>query len=189
MTTSVTPRLGSLVLYTMNEADAKAAIQKRRDAGFAARSGNEPREGDTYPAIIVRDNGMDPKEHARIRELIASGKYAEDTLEKRSILVEDEYRSDEGRARLIEQQLANHDASPQAASVNLQVLLDGDDRYWATSRSEFDPEKHGRWVQVSHGNDLELPSGLPTEADKLSEDIVFRPDAKGHWQSIASAAR
>lgn len=36
--------------------------------------------------------------------------------------------------------------------VNLQVMLDGDDTYWATSRLRFDPERHdseqGHWFDA-----------------------------------------
>ena len=32
------------------------------------------------------------------------------------------------------------------SGANLRVLLDGDDTYWATSRTEGEPGEQGRWV-------------------------------------------
>lgn len=31
-------------------------------------------------------------------------------------------------------------------AANLKVLLDGDDTYWATSRTEGEPGEQGRWI-------------------------------------------
>lgn len=91
MTQVATP--GRVVLYKLSEADA-IAINSRRIAvaqqtiGMtASRIGNEAREGDLYPAVVVRTFG--------------------------------------------------------GPFVNLKVLLDGSDDYWATSRAEGD--EPGRW--------------------------------------------
>ena len=55
MTTAITPRLGLSVFYTLTESDAREIAQKRQAVGNAHRTGNPAQEGDTYPAIIVRD--------------------------------------------------------------------------------------------------------------------------------------
>lgn len=35
---------------------------------------------------------------------------------------------------------------PSTSTANLQVFLDGDDTYWATSRTEGEPGEQGRWI-------------------------------------------
>ena len=60
------PTIGRIVLYTLTEDDAQA-INKRRDdfkahlrtdgyadTGYVAHFGNEAREGDVYPAVVLR---------------------------------------------------------------------------------------------------------------------------------------
>lgn len=94
---SQTPTIGRIVHYTLNEQDAAVINKRRKDAknlngagvtlasqelGPQIHIGNDAREGDTYPAVIVRVWG--------------------DQLQ---------------------------------SACNLQVLLDGNDVYWATSRS------------------------------------------------------
>lgn len=37
-------------------------------------------------------------------------------------------------------------ASFGGTSVNLQVTLDGNDTYWATSRGEGEASEHGKWI-------------------------------------------
>ena len=54
MATNITPRLGEIVHYTLSESDARSIIQDRRNAGISTARGNDPHEGDTYPAMIVR---------------------------------------------------------------------------------------------------------------------------------------
>lgn len=81
--------IGEIVHYTLGEMDAKAINDRRKIAeghghrinlpGVQIHNGNQVKEGDVFPAVIVRDWG---------------------------------------------------------GCVNLKVLLDGDDSYWATSRSE-----------------------------------------------------
>jgi hypothetical protein len=104
----VTPSVGRIVHYTLTEYDAQAINQRREDASAFQRSvtvrpepgergrtghvlhvGNTAREGDAYPAMIVRTFGE--------------------------------------------------------TTVNLQVHLDGDDTYWATSRMEGDGSP-GTWI-------------------------------------------
>ena len=169
MTTAVTDRLGLSVLYTLTEVDVRMIVQRRRDAGSAIRSGNEPREGDTYPAIIVRDHAGDPAEHARVRALIAAGKYAD--------------KRGGGYDELIREQLAIHDALPSAPSVNLQVWLDGNDAYWATSRSEFDPRKHGNWYEKADEVNALVANGASYEQMEAAGH-TFRADPKGHWRRM-----
>jgi hypothetical protein len=93
-----TPTIGCIVLYTLTEAEA-AAINKRREdykafarehvpapapgepgaSGHQSHVGNSAREGDQYPAVVVRV------------------------------------------------------FDPSSTTANLQVFLDGNDTYWATS--------------------------------------------------------
>ena len=44
--------MGRIVHYTLTEQDAQAINQRRAD--FADHRGNTAREGDAYPAVIVR---------------------------------------------------------------------------------------------------------------------------------------
>lgn len=133
--TNITPRLGAIVLYTLGADEARAIIDSRSAAGRASRSGNEPRDGETYPAIIVRDWSTSDPEHR--------AKYERGEISDGS-----------GRVITLAEMIAG-------ASVNLQVFLDGNDTYWATSRTMFDPAKHIRLVD---------PDTRETE-----------PDHRGHW--------
>lgn len=117
MTTTITPRLGLPVLYTLSESDVREIRQKRVAAGSATKSGNDAHEGDTYPGIIVRDWAQQ-----NLLDLAAKG----------------ELHRGDGVALEPDDYLAQ-------ASVNLQVFLDGNDVHWATSRSEQtgeDPKGH-----------------------------------------------
>jgi hypothetical protein len=143
MATNITPRLGEIVLYTLSEQDAKQIIQDRRNAGIAAARGNDPREGDTYPAIIVRDFGQTEEQY---RQGIEVG--------KRNLT--DQWRGANGhespargwpvefrgmpsanfyKVYLPEWERSLPPFDPEAGACNLQVFLDGTDVYWATSRS------------------------------------------------------
>lgn len=87
------PTIGRIVHYVLTEQDANAINKRRKDravhvnstgyvdTGYIAHVGNEVREGDVFPAIIVR-------------------------------------------------------VWEAAGSINAQVLLDGADTYWITSRAE-----------------------------------------------------
>lgn len=101
--------VGDRVLYRLNDQDAISINVRRRDAkayrqsnprmhpggegatGFIAHVGNDAREGQVFPAVVVAD--------------WSGGSY-----------------------------------------VNLQVTLDGNDTYWATSRGEGDLP--GQWAPV-----------------------------------------
>ena len=60
------PAIGRIVLYTLTEDDAKAINKRRddftehrkhisyRDTGYISHFGNEAREGDVYPAVVIR---------------------------------------------------------------------------------------------------------------------------------------
>lgn len=48
-------RVGRTVLFTLAEHHVRSIIERRRMAGHAAAQGNTPREGDTFPALIVQD--------------------------------------------------------------------------------------------------------------------------------------
>lgn len=163
MSTNITPRLGKCVLYTLSEADAKQIIQDRRNAGIAAARGNDPHEGDTYPAIIVRDFGSTAEQVAAAHDSSV-------------VMIRSQWRAANGKAReedrglpgwpvefvgMSEDDLQQWIAArgeefsrvwnPENAAVNLQVFLDGTDVYWATSRTRAqDDEKDsrkGRWFE------------------------------------------
>lgn len=110
--------LGAAVLYTLTDQDVREIIQQRRDAGLSTKRGNDPRAGQTYPAVIVK-------------------------------------------------------VFPAVTIANLQVLLDGTDTFWATSRSRFDPREHVRPLFTDSPNDLGVHDG---EAKP-----TWMPDARGHW--------
>lgn len=104
--TAASSRVGARVLYMLSEPDARDIFQKRRQAGWATKTGNEPREGQVVPGIIVAD-WYHPLTASQLPD-----------------------------AELTEEKLAALNAERQAASsVNIQVFLDGDDGYWVTSRS------------------------------------------------------
>ncbi len=49
--------VGTRVFYMLNESDVKAIIQERAAAGRATAHGNDPREGNVYPGVIVASFG------------------------------------------------------------------------------------------------------------------------------------
>jgi len=106
-------RIGRRVLYCLNDADVREIQWQRQLAGKGSRNGNDPKEGQVYPGVIVADFY--------------------------SPLASDEKRTVEDRQTRLEQ-----------SSVNLQVFLDGNDSYWATSRSQWIPGKEinplGHWI-------------------------------------------
>jgi len=179
-----------MVRYTLTESDAREIRSKRLVAGSASRSGNDAHEGDTYPAMIVRDwmtqsleevtaatrkLWLDPDSGWGLDKLFSLSLDPDSPADLEQI---ERHIADAAR-ELHGQQVAN-------ATQNLQVFLDGNDTHWVTSRSEFDPAKHGRWVHHVRGEDHALPpemqsaysqNGTPDD----SEDIQFRPDPKGHW--------
>lgn len=60
--------------------------------------------------------------------------------------------------------------------VNLQVLLDGTDVLWATSRTEFNSNVHGRRVL------LESPNDMGARDEETPSEWV--PDPRGHWTRL-----
>lgn len=86
------PSVGRIVHYTLNQQDADEI--NRRRTHRVTRTGNDAREGDVYPALIVRIFGETPE-----------------------------------------------------SAVNLQVLLDGSDSFWATSRTLGDGPFHWAWPE------------------------------------------
>lgn len=146
ITTPSNSRVGFLVTYKLTDFDAKAIVQQRLRAGQGTFSGNPPREGDEYPAMIIRDHAQyDDK----LKAAYESGKV-----------------SNSGRPMTWEKYL-------NEATVNLQVFLDGNDSFWATSRTRFDPERHGH-----HAVEKTLD---PADPITLGNDPEWIPDAKGHW--------
>lgn len=143
------PLLGARVLYTLNDQDAASIVQQRNAAGKATLRGNDPRAGDVCTAIIVRVFGpTDPK--------------WEDDFEG---------RPDYEQASLLS--AWNSFERPENRHVNLQVFLDGNDTLWATSRTQFTPDVHGRRVL------LESPNDLGAHDDEAPTRWV--PDPRGHW--------
>lgn len=148
MTTNITPRVGETVLYTLSEMDAKQIIQNRRDAGISTARGNDPHEGDTYPAIIVRDFGQSEEQY---RSGVARAKQGHTDQWRKAHGLETEndvpgfwtaLRDMDEQAFALwlerwEADLAPYD--PDSGGCNLQVFLDGNDVYWATSRSASKP--------------------------------------------------
>lgn len=146
--TTITPRLGTIVRYTLSEYDVRRIIDNRRNAGWANARGNDPREGDTYPALIVRD--------------WASPEHLDAAREGKINLAD-------GTPVTLEQVITG-------TSVNIQVFLDGNDTFWATSTSKFDPSVHGRY---------NLPEGVagPNDAGAGDTDYsqFWESDPRGHW--------
>jgi hypothetical protein len=105
-------RIGRRVLYCLAENDVHEIVQKRRASGSAQRSGNDPREGQVYPGLIVADFFAPLK----ISDLGPEG-----TEERLAILNADRLKY---------------------SSANLQVFLDGNDSHWPTSRQMYDPAQH-----------------------------------------------
>lgn len=118
MSTTLTPRLGAIVLYTLSETDVREIVQRRREAGLGSARGNDPHEGDTYPAMIVRDWAQGPEE----RKAYLNGKVTDGDGSVRT-----------WRATLT------------MWSCNLQVFLDGNDSFWAASRSMGELGEKGHW--------------------------------------------
>lgn len=93
MSAQIIPTIGRIVIYKLAAADI-TRIQAKR-LGFAY---NEAREGDEYPAMIVRTWGGTP-----------------------------------------------------ASAVNLKVMLDGEDSYWATSRTVGEKPGDYHWMDYQKG--------------------------------------
>jgi hypothetical protein len=89
----VKPSIGRIVHYTLNQQDADE-INRRRAADPVTGVGNQAREGDVYPAMVVRIFGETPE-----------------------------------------------------SAVNLQVSLDGNDQFWATSRTLGEGPFHWAWPE------------------------------------------
>jgi hypothetical protein len=189
--TNITERVGKTVLYTLTEEDARGIMQRRQQLGQAIAGGNDVREGDTYPALIVRDFGLSGSPAAQEertrqlnRTLTARYRKSQGKADAEA-LAEPGYPSE--YANMTEAEFQRHKAAEiekiqaswivQAlqASVNLRVMLDGHDDYWATSRSQFDPMQHGRWVRDFAEDE--------TPDKRNSSD--WEPDTRGHWQVIA----
>lgn len=66
---STAKRTGQRILYMLSEYDVKVIIQERRAAGYATHHGNDPREGQIFPGVIVADwgNGIDDTGSANLQ--------------------------------------------------------------------------------------------------------------------------
>lgn len=160
MSTIDTKRIGRDILYCLGTGDAAEIIRARRAAGNATQHGNDPKAGDWFPGKIVADFGRTTAEHAAYREKILAGQYAN------------------GDPDLLDRQLAQHDAEPALWSVNVQIQLDGNDTYWATSRQQFDAQKMGYWREPEYGN--KVASVGPLNAPPVA-GAEWVSDPEGHW--------
>lgn len=200
------PLLGLRVIYTLNADDVRAIVQNRRQAGQAVHRGNDPREGDMHPALIVKCFGMTGdeikarvgqmcKEYAESKAFINEGNPHAATRHGRELVERfPTMHQFDAHVKQVAEGLAKQAAS---AGVNLQVFLDGNDTYWATSRSEYDPEKHG--AIDKDAPDLALLGVMAEGADQKEIDEVerqnrealerhranyWRPRPEGHWQRM-----
>lgn len=145
MTTTISERLGQIVLYTLTEHDVKSIVLNRRNAGQAVASGNEPREGDTYPAMIVRDWGESVEVFEQGLKRGALGQMQmwqqANGLHDHGIGYPVEFKgmSQDRFEVWLEAWIADRRAERALVrpAVNLQVFLDGNDVYWATSRTQM----------------------------------------------------
>lgn len=74
--------------------------------------------------------------------------------------------------------------------VNIQILLDGDESYWVTSATRFDPEKHISMLNVD-GNRINVYIHGKQQMDYWLENDYTEPeaDARGHWWFPADTFR
>lgn len=202
MATSITPRLGKIVHYALTEADVREIIQNRQNAGRAAARGNEVREGDVFPAMIVADwVAQSLEEYTRItRERLSDedSSWARGELSKAGIL---HPKSSPIAFNMLVEQMATegHTKAVEMASQNLQVFLDGTDVFWATSRTKFEPTQHGRidkdapgLALLGHADDapraeIELVQQQNDRAGREYRQKWWREDRKGHWTEIPAA--
>lgn len=49
--------IGTRVLYMLNETDVRQIVQERQAAGRATAHGNDPREGQVLPGVVVAEFG------------------------------------------------------------------------------------------------------------------------------------
>lgn len=180
--TNITERVGRTVLYTLTADDARYIMERRRQLGAAQASANDVRDGDTYPAIIVRDFGLSmtveavaERRHETTRHLSAQYRMSQGDIDtgehgypvEFATMSEREFQTH--LAEKLELYTRAQREAAAAASVNLRVLLDGYDTYWASSRSLFDPKTHGRHLRTENST-----SSGPWE-----------PDPRGHWQPLS----
>lgn len=151
-------RAGQMVLYTLNEAEIREIRQRRVAAGSATKSGNDPHEGQEYPALIVRDWAqLDMLPRYQAGEI-----HRGDGIP----ITEAEFWA--------------------GATVNLQVFLDGDHVYWATSRTVYQPGVHGEFTELGHDiftGSLDEPESWPldggNDSARPTEDIQRLVGLKG----------
>ena len=144
-------RIGRDILYCLGTFDAAEIIRARRAAGNATQHGNDPKAGQWLPGKIVADFGSTRADWEHIRET--------------------------HRSFMTEEQLAvTYEETLSTQSVNVQVQLDGNDTYWATSRQEFNPDTMGRHVLP---NDVAGPND--TGAVEADYSPFWVPDPEGHW--------
>ncbi|MDF2915919.1 MAG: hypothetical protein K0S70_136 [Microbacterium sp.] len=143
MNTNIHPLLGAHVLYTLDDNDVRQIVNNRRQAGQAAQRGNDPRAGDVLPAVIVKVFGS-PSLEAMLDQVVP------ELTEPVEASLREAWKAQE-----------------RDRHVNLQVHLDGNDTLWVTSRTEFNPEQHGR----------------RNDADQDVTGVGrWIPDPRGHWE-------
>jgi len=175
-------RLGHSVIYVLSEHDAREVVARRLDAGRGTSRGNDPREGQHYPALIVADWYQEiplPSTVGDIQWIVGAehdGIHGPETTEKivawqtaHGIAPDGKWGPECEAALQIERQ--------NAASVNLQVFLDGNDVWWATSRSLFLPGKHG---EITPEGQQAIDVGAEY-LDVISNPLWWKQDPKGHF--------
>lgn len=169
-------RLGHHVIYVLSEYDVRDIRQARVLAGRAARTGNDPQEGDLCPAVIVRDHHVEqplPSTIGDIQWVVGAhhdGRRGEETIAKIRAWQEAHGLFATGDWGPAEEEALKQDRMDQV-SVNLQVFLDGTDSFWATSRSLFLPHTHGTWARVFS----------ETETPDKDNPEDWTKDPKGHF--------
>ncbi len=182
MSTLTHARLGHRVIYVLSEQDVRDIIGKRLNAGRGTFTGNDPREGDHYAAIIVRDWHADTPMPVTVGDI--------------QFLVSAEHDGIPGpnTTAKIKQWQEAHNLDPDgkwgpnceaalrlerlnAAPANLQVFLDGNDSWWSTSRSAFNNRKHG---EITPAGYEAIDLGAEYE-DIIANPEYWKTDAKGHF--------
>ena len=175
-------RLGHDVIYVLSEQDVREIIQKRLQAGRGTSNGNDPREGEHYAATIVRDHHTEmplPSTVGDIQWVVGAEHDGIDGPETTVKIVEWQVihgLEPDGKWGPDCEEALKKDRL-DAVSVNLQVFLDGNDSYWATSRTLFLPGKHGTITDEGY----KVIDDGAEYSDIISNPEFWATDPKGHF--------
>lgn len=182
---TIQPRLGHSVIYTLSEYDVRDIIQRRLSAGRGTYVGNDPREGARYPGIIVGDHYQPrppvvERSVAEIQRIVGAeddGRYGEDTVGRVEIWQMNHAVKRDGKwGPACEDALALEQLNQ--STVNLQIFLDGNDTFWATSRTVFNPGKHGEITKAGY-EAIDLGAEYP---DIIANPEYWVTEPKGHFE-------